>query len=106
MLNLPDDKTWAQLPPSFVCPHCKAPPLYVEFDEWEVETGIPTETGTHVSCPNEEEDTWHWDMPYVSLMPLEHRAWLWAKDNVRIVESEAKARERLRQWNAGEAKHG
>lgn len=103
MTELPDDQTFTVLPASFSCPECSAPALYVEFDEWDND-GVPTESGTHVSCEN-EETTPHWAMPYVDLMPLEIRAYRWAVRSVRIVESEAKVQERLRQWNAGEPIH-
>jgi hypothetical protein len=102
MINLPDDEAYTALPASFICPHCQTFPIYVEFDEWN-EDGTPTEAGTHVSCTNEDDD--HWSLPYVTLLPLEVRAHQWAEKNVRIVESESKIRERLRQWNDGEPIH-
>jgi hypothetical protein len=100
MISLPDDQAYTALP--FACPECGEKTLHVEFDEWDAETGEPTEEGTHVSCEH-EEDSPHWDMPYVDLMPLEGRAHRWAVSRVRIVESEASVRARLAAWNAGEA---
>lgn len=104
MIDLPDDKTVMTLPPLFVCPECGARALYVEFDEWELESGTPTEAGTHVSCKNEtgKRGDYHWQMPYVSLLPLEYAVYEWVSRNVRIVESESTTRARLAAWNAGE----
>jgi hypothetical protein len=103
MRYLSDDDAWTDLPKPFLCPHCDTPThLLVEFDEWDSD-GVPTDTGTHVSCPNEFDGDAHWDMPYVTLLPLEERAYAWAAENVRIVDSEAKMRARLAAWNAGES---
>lgn len=106
MISLPEDNTFFKLPRSFVCPHCGRRALWCEIDEWEIESGIPTETGVHVSCCNERQGDGHWAMPYVTLLPLEHQVYQWCAANVRIVESEAKLYERLRAWNAGEAIRG
>lgn len=85
------------------CPHCTTGNLYLEVDEWETETGVPTEAGVHVSCDGEteQEDDPHWAQPYITLLPLEHKVWLWAKDNVRVEESEDEELARLADWNAG-----
>lgn len=85
------------------CPHNCGGTLHLEVDEWEAD-GMPTEAGCHVSCDGEteQEDDPHWQMPYVTLLPLEHTVWLWAKDNIRIVPSEEETREKRRQWEAGE----
>lgn len=106
MIFIPDDKTYFKLPHQFVCPHCGRHALWCEIDEWEVESGTPTESGVHVSCRNERRGDGHWAMPYVTLLPLEHRVYQWCAANVRIVESEAKTRERLRAWNSGEPLRG
>ena len=105
MLTLPDDNAYFKLPRNFVCPECGRHTLWCEIDEWEVETGIPTETGMHVSCRNERRND-HWQMPYVTLLPLEYRVYKWCLTNLRIVESEARVRERLRAWEAGEPIRG
>lgn len=104
MLTLPDDATYFKLPLNFRCPECGRRALWCEIDEW-LDDGIPTETGVHVSCRNERRGD-HWNQPYISLLPLEHRVYRWCLTNVRIVESEAATRERLRAWNAGEAIRG
>ena len=69
------------------CPYCGERTLYLEFDEW-YEHGTPTETGVHVYCKNEDETDPrdHSEMPYVRWMPVEHRAYRWCLDHVRIVE--------------------
>lgn len=100
MLTLPDDNTYFKLPRGFVCPECGRWALWCEIDEWD-EDDSPTEAGVHVSCRNERRDD-HWQMPYIDLLPLEYQVYHWCLTNVRIVESEARTRERLRMWNAGE----
>lgn len=60
-----------------VCPHCQGQ-LYLEVDEWDTETGIPTEAGVHVSCVNDEESPGlHYQMPYVWWLPLEMTVYQW-----------------------------
>lgn len=100
MKHLPADETCIYLPRTFRCPHCDdGGRLFVEIDEWD-DDGIPTECGVHVSCVNEDDD--HWVMPYVTLLPLEERAYAWCVLNVRIIESEAETLAKLAAWNAGE----
>lgn len=94
-------KTDFDIPKHIRCPHCGGR-LLLEVDEWLVESGEPTEAGCHVSCENETDGDGHWQMPYVTLLPLEHRVYLWARKHVRVVESEEEVREKLRAWNAGE----
>lgn len=106
MIHIPDDATYFKLPRQFVCPHCGRCALWCEIDEWEVGSGIPTETGIHVSCRNERRGDGHWQYPYCTLMPLEHQVYEWVRQHVRIVESEAKLYERLRAWNMGEPIRG
>ena len=109
MIELPEDHATMCLPSSFLCPHCgreretqDIASLCVEFDEWLVGDGTPTENGTHVSCSQERDGDDHWAMPYTDLLPLTIRVHRWAAANVRIVESEATIRARLAAWNAGE----
>ena len=86
-----------------LCPHCRGDGiLHLEVDEWE-EDGTPTEAGVHVSCVNETDDTddIHYHMPYVYWLPLEDIVYRWARVHVRVTESEAEARQRLADWNAG-----
>jgi hypothetical protein len=101
MLFHPRDKLLT-MPREYTCTECGGE-LLVEFDEWFVDTGAPSETGVHVQCRNERDGDGHWQMPYVTLLPLQKRVYAWCAANVRLVESEAEARERLRAWNAGEA---
>lgn len=84
-----------------VCPHCQEQTLYIEFDEYDTETGEPTETGVHVHCKNERDSQHdrHDYMPYVFWMPLEMRAYAWCMQNIRIADHDD--RERLADWNAG-----
>ena len=88
--------------PTEKCPYCGNNSLYIEFDEWDAETGTPTEAGTHVRCKHED---WsnprdHSDMPYVYWMPVQVRAARWAAQHVRIVDKgEFRA---LAAWNAGQ----
>lgn len=96
-------KTDFDIPASIAtCPHCGSR-LMLEVDEW-LEAGEPTEAGCHVSCVNEtdDENDRHYDMPYVWWLPLEHKVYLWARQHVRVVESEEEMCEKLRAWNAGE----
>lgn len=82
------------------CPYCHHTTLYLEFDEWDLETGAPTKTGTHVYCRNEDEsDTSHTDMPYVYWLPVQIRAARWAAAHVVIVDRDDQ--EALDDWNAG-----
>jgi hypothetical protein len=83
------------------CPWCGEWSLYLEFDEWDVETGEPTDTGTHVHCKNEDEKGYpdHYQLPYVYWMPLEIRAHYWAAANIRIADKDD--RKEVTDWNAG-----
>lgn len=99
--DIPEDKTYFKLPRNFICPECGRHTLWCEIDEWEIENGTPTETGIHVSCRNERRND-HWQYPYSSLLPLEHRVYEWTRQHVRIVESESKVRERWRAFEQGE----
>lgn len=83
-----------------VCPHCGGK-LMLEVDEW-LEDGEPTEAGCHVSCVDEPEDEDHFPMPYVTLLPIEAKVYAWARQHIRVCESEEELREMLRAWNAGE----
>ena len=103
MIYLPDDAAVIRDMP-FTCPECDRKTLYVEFDEWE-KSGAPTEIGTHVSCMHDEDGA-HWNMPYVTLLPLEDRVYRWAAKRYRIVESTRKMQARLAAWNAGEPIRG
>jgi hypothetical protein len=104
-------KTDFDVPKHIRCPHCGGR-LMLEVDEWLSESGIPTEAGCHVSCVDAPEDSYdihydiHYDMPCVYWLPLEHRVYLWAREHVRVMESEEETRERLRAWNAGEPLSG
>lgn len=62
------------------CPICGAAVIVGDFDEYETETGLVTESGFHIDCETEPEfddpdyDDWfnsHWSMPYVDWLPLE-----------------------------------
>lgn len=76
-----------------VCPICGGV-VVAEFDEYETETGIVTETGLHLDCkdgPDEESDEYddwfstHWSMPYVDWLPLTERMHKWlARNGYRI----------------------
>ncbi len=72
-----------------VCPHCGGA-LYLDVDEWDAETGVPTETGTHIYCVNEPDDDAtfdiHYQMPYVYWLPLHARVYPWVAQRVRVVE--------------------
>lgn len=71
-----------------VCPHCRGA-LYLDVDEWESETGVPTETGTHIHCEHEPDDDprdVHYQMPYVYWLPLHARVYPWVAAHVRVVE--------------------
>lgn len=60
-----------------LCPYC-ASPLYLEVDEWETETGTPTEAGAHIHCTNDntdEEATRHSYMPYVYWLPADRHVY-------------------------------
>jgi len=83
------------------CPYCAQRTLYLEFDESDAD-GVPTETGTHVRCTNEDEDDPrdHTDVPYVYWLPVQVRAARWAAMHVRIVWEDERAK--LAAWNAGE----
>ncbi len=83
------------------CPHCDEQTLYIEFDEYDAETGEPTEAGVHVHCKNESDaqHNRHDYMPYVYWMPLEMRAYQWCIKHVLIVDYDD--RQRLADWNTG-----
>ena len=71
------------------CPYCGEYRLVIEIDEWDAETGIPTETGVHVTCRNEGRGDLrdHYDMPYVYWLPIQRRAARWVQRYVQIGES-------------------
>ena len=83
------------------CPYCDQYTLYLEFDEWESESGAPTDSGTHVHCKNEKEDDPrdHSDMPYVYWLPVQQRAARWAAAHLVITERDD--RKELAAWNEG-----
>lgn len=66
------------------CPTCSRT-LELEVEEWDTDTGIPTETGVHPYClrlhPNSEETR----MPYVYWMPIQQRVYRWACEHVRVL---------------------
>lgn len=84
------------------CPYCGELKLYLEFDEWDAETGAPTETGVHVHCENEDENDPHdhCDMPYVNWLPVQVRAYKWCIEE-EIVIADDDDHKRLADWNAG-----
>jgi hypothetical protein len=92
-----------------ICPHCGGA-LYLEIDSWLADTGEPTSCGIHVSCENEpdwnEEPDGHWEQPYITLLPLEHKVYLWAKDHVRVAESEGELRAKMADFVAGKPMPG
>jgi hypothetical protein len=65
------------------CPTCNRG-LFLEVNEWEDDTGIPTEEGTKPMCPvfhrNSEADR----LPYVYWLPIEVKVYAWARDHVRV----------------------
>lgn len=84
-----------------VCPYCGGQ-LYFDVDEWDAQTGVPTETGVHVSCVNDEDkNTNHYDMPYVYWMPLEQRIhrWLVATGYTVPLRTPDEERAALAAWN-------
>jgi hypothetical protein len=99
-------KTDFDVPDTIRCPHCGGR-LMLEVDEW-LEDGEPTEIGCHVSCVNETEawDDPHWQMPYVTLLPLEKEVYAWARKHVRVTETEEELRERVRAFEQGEPMPG
>ena len=78
-----DPAEFLQVP--FKCPECEAR-LLVEIEEWESETGIITEAGFHLQCPNEsheDRDTWH--RHYQSeWQPVITKVYRWLSANVRV----------------------
>jgi hypothetical protein len=88
--------------PAESCPYCGQRTLYLEFDEWDAETGAPTEVGVHVHCQNEKENDPrdHSEMPYVYWLPVQVRAHRWClEEDIQIVLTDD--RQRLADWNAG-----
>lgn len=67
-----------QIPVSVaVCPYC-GEHLSFEVDEWETDTGVPTEAGVHVSCVNQDDaEIDHYQMPYVYWLPVDRRVYQW-----------------------------
>ena len=67
-----------ELPPSVAtCPECGGK-LSVDCNEWDSQTGIPTESGFDVSCDTEEEDldTWLYnDDDDRDMREVSHRHW-------------------------------
>jgi hypothetical protein len=94
------------------CPYCGLATLVVEFDEWDAETRHPTESGTHVSCTQEnydeeQEQGDHDYMPYVYWLPVQQRVYHWLKATGYVVpENPAVIAEKLRRWNVGEPIRG
>lgn len=72
------------------CPECGGR-LYLEFDEWETETGKPTEVGVHVRCRDERptarrgEPGYHrfWQSDWQDVITAARR---WAQKYVRITD--------------------
>ena len=57
-----------------VCPYCRAA-ISMDVDEWDAETGAPTEAGVHLWCTAVSVDDWdevdrHTRMPYVYWLPV------------------------------------
>lgn len=78
-----DPAEFLQVP--FKCPECEAR-LLVEIEEWETDTGLITECGFHLQCPNEsfeDRDTWH--CHYQSeWQPIITKVYRWLSANVRV----------------------
>ena len=69
----------------FKCPECEAR-LLVEIDEWETDTGLITEAGFHLQCPNEsheDRDTWHRHYQG-EWQPTITKVYRWLSANVRV----------------------
>lgn len=75
---------YGAIPPDVaVCPHCQGQ-LWIEVDEWDSESRIPTEAGVHVSCENEPDsdpNDVHFQMPYVYWLPITKRVHEWIVAN-------------------------
>jgi hypothetical protein len=86
-----------------VCPYCQGQ-LYLEVDEWDTETGVPTEAGTHAQCEHDEEEPErHSYMPYVYWLPMLRKVYAWVWESGLIVPRYTKEEElqRLKDWNEG-----
>ena len=78
-----DPAEFVQVP--FKCPECEAR-LLVEIEEWESETGLITEAGFHLQCPNEsfeDRDTWHRHYQG-EWQPVITKVYRWLSANVRV----------------------
>lgn len=69
-----------------VCPKCGAALFIEDIDEWDADTGIPTETGFHFDCSTaplvdsdgwDEWFNWHWSTPYIDWLPLQDKVYQW-----------------------------
>lgn len=67
------------------CPDCNRA-LELEVDEWEADTGIPTETGCKPYCQRSHPNTEASHMPYVYWLPLEQKVYAWVREHVRVVD--------------------
>jgi hypothetical protein len=74
------------------CPTCNRT-LFLEVDEWEDETGAPTEGGCKPQCMKLHPDAIETQMPYVYWLPLEVKVYRWAVDHVRVLWVEGKGSE-------------
>lgn len=101
-----------------VCPYCGSD-LFFDFDEYDLETGMPTESGLHVWCPADLADKIggdHDDMPYAYWLPVNMRVFSWLAQSQQLRDGIRKYREqqdrmRLDEWNSGRpirigVKHG
>lgn len=90
-----DPDQWFEFPADVAtCPICGGH-VVAFFDEWEEETGKPTEAGFHIDCKDEpdeegdEYDDWlnaHWSTPYIDWLPLEGRLYRWFVERYRIAD--------------------
>lgn len=86
-----------------VCPYCGGQ-LHLEVDEWDYETGVPTEAGVHASCEHETDSGRdHYEKPYVYWLPVIGVIHRWILKTGLTVPRYTKEeeQERLKAWNEG-----
>jgi hypothetical protein len=66
------------------CPYCDSDLSVVAITEYEVETGIPTETGVEIDCNSfdiDSDDNHNYPFPYVYWHPVIEKVTQWIRNN-------------------------
>jgi hypothetical protein len=77
-----------------ICPVCGGA-LSLEVNEWESETGHPTEPGCYVDCDK------HCTLDYGTGVALVHRVWLWTSVHVVVRETREMLLQKMADFQAG-----